>query len=179
MSARNSSTPACLLLLARRARSQPIVGVPSVGRHRAARRRIAITPMSFRQVVFQPKANIAQFTGIASTGAYGVTPVSASRRISSGMRRYALRRRPNAGAGPRRQHVQRLCPPAQGGVVGNRQGETEKADHKAEQALRLAQSEMEHRLQRQRRQDRQRRIPSLPASGCPRCRLPGPRSPCR
>jgi len=39
-------------------------------------------------------------------------------------------------------------------VVGNRQGETEKADDRADQAFRLAQSETEHRPQRQRRQDR-------------------------
>jgi hypothetical protein len=39
--------------------------------------------------------------------------------------------------------------------------------------LRLAQSEMEHGPERQRCQDRQRRIPSLPASGCPGRGSPG------
>jgi hypothetical protein len=82
-------------------------------------------------------------------------------------------------AGARSRHVQRLRPPADGGVLGNRQGETEKANDRADQALRLAQREMEHRFQRQRRQDRQRRIPSLPASGCPGRGSPGPLSPRR
>ena len=57
-------------------------------------------------------------------------------------------------------------------VVGDRQSKAEVIDNRTDQPFRLAQSEPEHRLQSQRRQDRQRRIPSLSASGRPRRRLP-------
>jgi hypothetical protein len=60
-----------------------------------------------------------------------------------------------AGAGSRLRHVHRLGPPVESGVVGGGQGETEQADDGANQVLRLAQSEMEHGPQRQRRQKRQ------------------------
>jgi hypothetical protein len=70
------------------------------------------------------------------------------------------------------RHLKRLCPPAEGGVVGNRQGEPEKIEDRSDQSFSLAQSEPEHGLQRQRCQDRQRRRPRLAAACRPRCRSP-------
>src|SRR5690242_18756768 len=58
------------------------------------------------------------------------------------------------------------------GVVRDRRVETKKADDRANQALRLAQSQPEEGSQRQRRQDREWRITRLASAGCPRCGLP-------
>jgi len=57
-------------------------------------------------------------------------------------------------------------------VVGDRQSKAEVIDNRTDQPFRLAQSEPEHGSQSQRRQDRQRRIPSLAPSGRPRFRCP-------
>jgi len=66
---------------------------------------------------------------------------------------------------PRPRHVQRRRAPAQGGVVRHAQAETKEADDGAEQALGLPVGQAEHRAQRERRQDGDRRIPRLPTAG--------------
>src|SRR6516165_3894280 len=81
-----------------------------------------------------------------------------------------LRLSPAAGAQSR--YVQRLRSPAESGVVGNCQGESEEPDDRTDQPFRLAQGEPKHGSQRQRRQDRQRRIASLSASRRPGCGFP-------
>jgi len=53
-------------------------------------------------------------------------------------------------------------------VVRHCQSEPEQADDGADQALGLAQGQMEHGPERERRQDRQGRTPGLPALGCAR-----------
>jgi hypothetical protein len=76
-------------------------------------------------------------------------------------------------AGPRSGHLQCLASPAQGGVVRHREIKTEKADERADQTFGLAQREVEHRPERQRRQNGQRRIPWLAAPVRPRLGPPG------
>ena len=74
---------------------------------------------------------------------------------------------------PGSRHLQRPGPAAQGGVVGHGQVEPEQAEDRADQALGLAQGQAEHGPQRQRGQDRQGRVPGLPAPGRARLRPPG------
>jgi len=62
-------------------------------------------------------------------------------------------------------HCQRLRTPAQRGMVRHRQSEPEQADDGADQALRLAQGQMEHGPERECGQDCQRRIPGPPNPG--------------
>ncbi len=69
-------------------------------------------------------------------------------------------------------NLQRLGPAAQRGVVRHRQSEPKQADDGADQALCLTQGQMEDSLERQCGQDRQRRIPGLPARGRARLRSP-------
>jgi hypothetical protein len=57
------------------------------------------------------------------------------------------------GAGRRSRHRQRLGPPAQRGMVRDREIETEQADDGADQPFGLPQSQAEHGAQRQRRRD--------------------------
>src|SRR5687768_12060926 len=59
------------------------------------------------------------------------------------------------GAGPWSWDLQRLGAAAQGGMVGNREIETEQTNDGADQAFGLPQSQAEHGLERQRRRDRQ------------------------
>jgi hypothetical protein len=73
----------------------------------------------------------------------------------------------------RPRHLHRLGPPAERGEGGHRQADTKQIHDRADQALGLAQSQSEHRLQRQRRQDRLRRVPGLTSSGGPRRGAPG------
>src|SRR3954470_2500734 len=74
---------------------------------------------------------------------------------------------------PRPRDLQGLGPAAQGGMVGNRESETKQANDRADQAFGLAQSQAEHGLERQGRQDGELGIPGLAASGGARLRVPG------
>src|SRR3954463_7169966 len=74
---------------------------------------------------------------------------------------------------PRPRHLQGLGPAAQGGMVGNRESETEQAHDRADQAFGLAQRQAEYGLEGQRRRDRQIRVVRLPARRGARLRLPG------
>jgi hypothetical protein len=65
-------------------------------------------------------------------------------------------------AGAQSRPLKRLRAPAQRRVVGNGQSKAEETDDRANQTFGLAQSQPKHSPQRQRRQDRQRRIPGLP-----------------
>ena len=76
-------------------------------------------------------------------------------------------------AGPWPWDLQRLGPAAQGGMVGNREIETEQANDGADQAFGLAQSQTEHGLERQGRRDRQIRVVRLTARRGARLRVPG------
>jgi len=69
-------------------------------------------------------------------------------------------------------HRQRSCPAAKRAMVGHCQIEPKQADDGAEQAFGLAQRQAEHGPEHQRCQDRQRRIPGLPARGRARLRSP-------
>ncbi len=70
------------------------------------------------------------------------------------------------GAGPPRpRHLQRRRMPAQRGVVRHAQAEAKQANDGAEQPLGLPVYQAEHRTDRERRQDGQRRIPRLPTPG--------------
>jgi hypothetical protein len=62
------------------------------------------------------------------------------------------------------RHLQRLGSAAQGGVVRHREVETQQLQEGADQPLRLAQRQAEHRPQGQRRRDRQRGVARLPAT---------------
>src|SRR4051812_22142893 len=62
------------------------------------------------------------------------------------------------GAGPWSWDLHGLGPAAQGGMVGNRESETQQANDGADQAFGLAQSQTEHGLEGQRRRDRQIRV---------------------
>src|SRR5271156_1706410 len=77
------------------------------------------------------------------------------------------------GAGRRSRHRQRLGPPAQRGMVRDREIETEQADDGADQPFGLPQSQAEHGAQRQRRRDRQGRIVGLTAPRGPWFCAPG------
>ncbi len=83
------------------------------------------------------------------------------------------------GAWPRTNHIQRLGPAAQGGVVRHREIEAEQGDDGADQSFGLPQRQAEHRSQRQRRRNSQGRIARLTASRGPRFSLPGLRLPRR
>src|SRR3954447_2341583 len=76
-------------------------------------------------------------------------------------------------AGPWSWDLQGLGPAAQGGMVGNRESETKQANDRTDQAFGLAQSQAEHGLERQGRQDGELGIPGLPAAGGARLRPPG------
>ncbi len=78
----------------------------------------------------------------------------------------------SATAGMGSWYFHRLGSPAERGEGRHGQAETEQIDDRTDQALGLAQSQPEHRLQRQRRQDRQRRIPGLATAGGPWRRTP-------
>jgi hypothetical protein len=80
-----------------------------------------------------------------------------SRAVHQQMHRFST------SAGPRSGHLQCLASPAQGGVVRHREIKTEKADERADQTFGLAQREVEHRPERQRRQKGQWPIPWLAA----------------
>ena len=71
------------------------------------------------------------------------------------------------------RRFERLGPAAEGRVVRHGEVEPEQAEDGADQALGLAQRKAEHRPQRQRRGDRQRRVVRLPAGRGPGLRLPG------
>src|SRR3954447_25878086 len=62
-------------------------------------------------------------------------------------------------------YLQRLGPAAQRGVIRDRQSEPEQMDDGTDQPLGLPQRQTEHGPERQRRQDRQGRIPQLSAAG--------------
>src|SRR3954454_17111756 len=64
---------------------------------------------------------------------------------------------------PRPPHLQALRPAAQGGMVGNREIETEQTEDGADQPFGLAQGQAEYGCERQRRRDRQRRVARLTA----------------
>jgi len=66
---------------------------------------------------------------------------------------------PSAGV-PRSRHVQRRCTPAERRVVRHAQAEAEQADDGTDQPLGLPVGQAEHRAQRERRQDGERRTPS-------------------
>jgi hypothetical protein len=68
-------------------------------------------------------------------------------------------------AGARPWYVHCFRSPAERGEGGHCQAETEKINDRADQAFGLAQSQPKYRLQCQRRQDRQGRIPGLAARG--------------
>src|SRR3954454_4902746 len=70
-------------------------------------------------------------------------------------------------------YIQRIGPAAQRGVIRVRQSETEKMDDGTDQPLGLPQRQTEHGPERQRRQDRQGRIPPLSAAGRACLGLPG------
>src|SRR5215203_2914350 len=74
---------------------------------------------------------------------------------------------------PRPRRLQGLGPAAQGGMVGNREIETQQANDRADQAFGLAQRQAEHGLEGQRRRDRQIRVVRLPARRGARLSLPG------
>jgi hypothetical protein len=74
-------------------------------------------------------------------------------------------------AGP--WHVQRLGAAAQGGMVWNCQIQAEQPEERADQALRLAQCQMEYRPQGQRRLDRQGGVTELAITGGAQRRPPG------
>ena len=76
-------------------------------------------------------------------------------------------------ARPRPRHLQGLRPAAQGGMVGNREIETQQANDRADQAFGLAQSQTEHGLERQGRRDRQIRVVRLTARRGARLGVPG------
>src|SRR3954469_4705810 len=78
------------------------------------------------------------------------------------------------GAGPWSWDLHGLGPAAQGGMGGNREIETKQANDRADQAFGLAQSQAEHGLERQGRQDGELGIPGLPAAGGARLRVPMP-----
>src|SRR3954451_4288463 len=61
-------------------------------------------------------------------------------------------------------YLQRLGPAAQRGVIRDRQSEPEQTDDGTDQPLGLPQRQTEHGPERQRRQDRQGRIPPLSAA---------------
>src|SRR3954466_1919064 len=75
-------------------------------------------------------------------------------------------------ARPRPRHLQRRRPAAECRVVRHTQREAEQADDGADQALGLPVGEAEHRAQRERRQDGERRVPGLAAPGRARLRRP-------
>src|SRR5438552_5398802 len=76
-------------------------------------------------------------------------------------------------AGRRSRHRQCLGPPAQRGMVRDREIETEQADDGADQPFGLPQSQAEHDAQRQRRRDREGRIVWLTAPRGPWFGAPG------
>src|SRR5215212_3276974 len=76
-------------------------------------------------------------------------------------------------ARPRPGHLQGLRPAAQGGMVGNRESETQQANDRADQAFGLAQRQTEYGFERQRRRDRQIRVVWLPAWRGARLGMPG------
>jgi len=81
---------------------------------------------------------------------------------------HGLRGVTRIGTGPLRpRHLQRRSPSAEGRMVRHTQAEAEQADDGAEQAFSLPVGQAEHRTYRERRQDRQRRIPKLPTAGRP------------
>src|SRR4051794_40444933 len=76
-------------------------------------------------------------------------------------------------ARPRPRPLHGLRPAAQGGMVGNREIETQQANDRADQAFGLAQSQTEYGFERQRRRDRQIRVVWLPAWRGARLGMPG------
>ena len=85
--------------------------------------------------------------------------------VDQQMQRLAVTISVSVTAGTEPWYFHCLSSPAEGGEGRHCQAETKPLDDRADQAFGLAQSQPEHRLQRQRRQDRQRRIPSLAATG--------------
>ena len=72
------------------------------------------------------------------------------------------------GVGRCSHYVQRLCPPAECGMVRAGKIQAKQADDRADQSFGLPQRQAKHRPQGQSRRDRQGRIVRLTATGGPR-----------
>src|SRR3954466_15391258 len=135
-------------------------------RRRRSRGRSApgrISPMSVARVWALP--GLGGMGGLRAEFAAGTETPHPSHRKKQALPAVHPNSKPwhGLGAGPWSWDLQRLGSAAQGGVVGNRESETEQTNDGADQAFGLAQGQAEHGLERQRRRDRQSRIVRLAA----------------